>query len=267
MTCSNNIDLPCVSVYLFGKVFLLAYTVCSGFLGAFLLPIYHFIRWAAMATISPQLNELFFNTFTLSLVTLFIGILIAVPIAYLYHIRQSKLYGIVFHGMTMGYAIPSAVVGIAVLGFVYIFASFSETLPIILVGKTIIALVFAAVLRFFFVIAKPIYQGFHHHSQRYENAAACLGLKKWAVFRRVSLPLNMPFIFSGSLLLIIEILKEIPLTLILRPFNFNTLAINAYLLARDERLVSSALPTLLIIAIGLICTLLLQWIENKWKPA
>ncbi len=232
----------------------------------FLLPICHFIHWATMATISPQLNELFFNTLVLLLITLAIGVLLAVPIAYLYHIRQSRMYGVVFHSMTMGYAIPSAVVGIAVLGFIYLFASFAEMLPIIFVGKTIIALVFAAVLRFFFVIAKPIYQGFHHHSQRYENAASCLGSRKATVFKRIALPLNMPFIFSGSLLLIIEILKEIPLTLILRPFNFNTLAINAYLLARDERLIASALPTLFIIGVGLICTLLLQWTENKWKP-
>ena len=65
----------------------------------------------------------------------------------------------------------------------------------------------------------------------------------------------------------IELLKEIPLTLILRPFNFDTLAIRAYVMARDEMLYESAAPSLLIIAIGMVCILAFQRIEEKWKPA
>ncbi|MEM9423643.1 MAG: ABC transporter permease subunit [Spirochaetota bacterium] len=250
--------------------------------GGLLLPIYHFIRWTTKAGSPSQLASLSLDTLAFLTVSLSIGILIAVPLSYFCHISyreesrsangrclgifsiSKKLYRFVFHSMTMGYAIPSTIVGIAVLGFIYFLVPFYSELPALLAGKTIAGLVFAAVLRFFFVIAKPMYQGFHHYGRRYEDAAYSLGAKN--TFRRVALPLNAPFVFSGSLLLLIEILKEIPLTLILRPFNFNTLAIKAYMLARDEMLFASALPTLLIIGMGFICILLFQWIEQKWKP-
>ena len=266
---TNRQNLP------FFKSFLMGIFCMLWVFGGFLLPLYHFIRWAVISPVIPNLALLGSNTLLLLVVALTFGIFLAVPLAYGFHRQEGqavrntrgKLYGSVFHGMTMGYTIPSTVVAIAVLGFIYSLTELFPNLPALLVSKTIMGLVFAAILRFFFVLGKPIYQGFHLHNLRYENAARSLGLRTKAIFAYIALPLNMPFIFSGALLLLIEILKEIPLTLILRPFNFNTLAIHAYLLARDERIIASAWPTIFIIGIGLIGLLLFQWIEHKWKPA
>ncbi|WGK68669.1 ABC transporter permease subunit [Candidatus Haliotispira prima] len=239
------------------------------FLG-FVLPVSQFIQWAQVSTGSlSRLWDMTKDTLYFVAVTACIGIGLAVFLSYMHHLRQNKIYKTIFHYMTLGYAIPSTVAAIAVLGLIYFLVGLFDSPGIsqLLAGKTIVGLVFAAILRFFFVIAKPVYQGFHHYGRRYEDASSSLGASGPGTFFRIALPLNAPFIFSGALLFLIELLKEIPLTLILRPFNFNTLAINAYLLARDEMLMASSIPTLVIIVIGLIGTLLFQWIEHRWKPA
>ena len=277
--------------------------LCSLFCGlwiviGFLVPVLQFVRWAYVVrwAVRPgawsQLARLGLDTLGFVAIAVVIGMAITIPLSYMCHLRQKGLYRKVFQCMASGYALPSTIVAMAVLGLIYFLVRYLPLLPLLgnvlslqgllgsegslasdssaiaelLISRTLFGLVFAAVLRFFFVIAKPVYQGFHHYGQRCEDAARSLGSPPAKTFWRVALPLNVPFLLGGGLLLVIELLKEIPLTLILRPFNFDTLAIRAYIMARDEMLYESAVPSLLIIAIGMICILAFQWIEEKWKP-
>jgi iron(III) transport system permease protein len=85
-----------------------------------------------------------------------------------------------------------------------------------------------------------------------EHAARSLGLTPAATLRRVHLPLMRRGLLTAGLLVFIEVMKELPATLVMRPFNFDTLATQAYTLASDERLAEASTSTLAIVAVGLL---------------
>ena len=89
------------------------------------------------------------------------------------------------------------------------------------------------------------------------DAARVLGCGPTAVAGRVHLPLLRPALISAVLLVLVDVMKELPATLILRPFNFDTLAVEAFQLATTERLDGAALPSLVIVAVGLVPVVLL----------
>ena len=85
-----------------------------------------------------------------------------------------------------------------------------------------------------------------------DAAARSLGAGAWGTLRRVHAPLLARSGAAALLLVFVDVMKELPATLILRPFNFDTLATQTYLLAKDERLAEAALPSLAIVAVGLV---------------
>ena len=91
-----------------------------------------------------------------------------------------------------------------------------------------------------------------------EDAARSLGLGPAATLARVHLPMMRPSLVTAALLVFVDVMKELPATLVLRPFGSDTLAVVAYNLARDERLAEAALPSLAIVAVGLIPVVLLS---------
>jgi iron(III) transport system permease protein len=88
-----------------------------------------------------------------------------------------------------------------------------------------------------------------------DDAARSLGAGPASALARVHLPLLVPSLAAAALLVFVDVLKELPATLALRPFNFDTLAIEAYNLAKDERLAEAAAPSLVIVAVGLVAVL------------
>jgi iron(III) transport system permease protein len=85
-----------------------------------------------------------------------------------------------------------------------------------------------------------------------EDAARSLGAGPARALLRVHVPLLAPSLATAALLVFLDVLKELPATFALRPFNFDTLAIEAYNLAKDERLAEAAAPALVIVAVGLL---------------
>ncbi len=228
----------------------------------FAVPVCQFIYWATFALrdgISYSIMVLIKNTIFLMSVAVPCAAALAIAVSFACHIRCTKMRLFIYKSTTLGYAVPSVIIAIAILSFFYLLNTLlayifpNENIAHFFLGKTIIALVFASILRFFFVIANPIYTGFHHYGSRYENAARSLGVSIKDTFFKISFPLNTPFIVNGILLFIVEVLKEIPMTLMLRPFNFDTLSIKTYLLARDEMIIQSSIPMLITVAIGLVC--------------
>ena len=90
-----------------------------------------------------------------------------------------------------------------------------------------------------------------------DDAARVLGATPLSAVRRIHVPLMAPSLLTAGLIVFVDVIKELPATLILRPFNFDTLAIQAHRLAADERLTGAAVPSLVIAAIGLVPTVLL----------
>ena len=96
-----------------------------------------------------------------------------------------------------------------------------------------------------------------------DNAARSLGSRGVRHFFRIDLPLLTPGALAAGLILFVEILKELPATLMLRPFGWDTLAVKAHAYATDERLAQATLPSLLIVLAGLLPVLLLSWRLNQ----
>ena len=166
----------------------------------------------------------------------------------------------------LGYAVPGAVIGVGVLIAVGTFDRAANGLVAALAGSgrtglilggTITALVYAYVVRFFAVGFNPLEAGMAKIAPSLGDAARVLGCGPSAVARRVHLPLLRPSLISAALLVLVDVMKELPATLILRPFNFDTLAVEAFQLATTERLDGAALPSLVIVAAGLVPVVLL----------
>lgn len=150
----------------------------------------------------------------------------------------------------MGYAAPGAVIAIGALA---LFAS-ARTVGMIgglSSGLALVALLWAYAARFSAAGVQPIDAGLARLSHGVDASARTLGAGPWRRLFRVDLPLAAPSLAAAALILFVEILKELPATLILRPFDFDTLAVQAYSYASDERLLQAAAPALLIFLAGL----------------
>jgi iron(III) transport system permease protein len=122
----------------------------------------------------------------------------------------------------------------------------------LLLTGTIAALVYAYLARLLAVALQTTEAGLAKITPSMEDAARSLGATPARALVRVHVPLVAPSLATALLLVFVDVLKELPATIALRPFNFDTLAIEAYNLAKDERLAEAAVPSLAIVAAGLL---------------
>ena len=159
----------------------------------------------------------------------------------------------------LGYATPGVIVGV---GLLIVAGAFDQAFRdaggagLVLSGS-IAVLIYAYVVRFFAVGHGPIDAAFVRLGPRYGEAARTLGLGPASVLWRVDAPLMRGTLMAAGALVFVDVMKELPATMILRPFNFDTLATEAFQLATTERLDLAALPSLAIAAAGLIPVILL----------
>ena len=173
-------------------------------------------------------------------------------------------------GLRFGYAVPGAVIALAILWPVAVVdRTITDWLGLSgqLLNGTIAALVYAYALRFFAVGYGGLDAAMQRITPSLDSAARSLGSTRWAVFRRIHLPLLLRPALVAWMLVMIDVMKELPATLMLRPFNFDTLAVIAQQLASDERLAEAALPSFAIVAIGLIPVLLVSSLMNQSAAA
>ena len=135
----------------------------------------------------------------------------------------------------------------------------------LLFSGSLFALVFAYLVRFLTVAKHSIDAGLERIRPSLDEASRNLGFSPTEVLRKVHVPLLTGSVLSAILLVFVDVMKELPATLILRPFNFNTLAVKTYELASDERLADAALPAISIVAIGLIPIIFLAYSIDKQK--
>ena len=166
---------------------------------------------------------------------------------------------------SLGYAVPGTVIAVGVLipvawldNKIDLFSRAWFDIPTgLLLSGTIGILVFAYVVRFLSVSLNTVESGLSAIKPSIDESARSLGARPAQVLKRVHLPILRSSLLTATLLVFVDVLKELPTTLILRPFNFNTLAVRTYELASDERLVDAALPALAIVVIGLLPVLLI----------
>jgi iron(III) transport system permease protein len=174
----------------------------------------------------------------------------------------------------LGYATPGVVIAVGILIAIGGFDAavdgaarslFGISTGLVLAG-TIAAVLYGCLVRFFAVAYSPLDAGLARVKRSYEDAARTLGTSPGGILARIHLPLMRGSVLSALLLVFVEVLKELPATMILRPFNFDTLAIEAFQLATTERLDAAAVPALIIVAVGLIPVLVLCRTIRRSRP-
>jgi len=174
----------------------------------------------------------------------------------------------------MGYAVPGTVIAVGVvLPFAWldnrIDAWMSAQLGIstgLLLSGTLFALIFAYLVRFLSVSLQTVEAGLGKIRGSMDDAARSLGYRPMEVLGRIHVPIMRGSLLTALLLVFVDVLKELPATLILRPFDFNTLAVRAFELASDERLADSASAALTIVAAGIIPVILLSRSIARSRP-
>ncbi len=174
----------------------------------------------------------------------------------------------------LGYATPGVVIAVGILIAIGAFdaaidnsarALFGVSTGLVLAG-TIVAVLYGCLVRFFAVAFSPLDAGLARVKRSFEDVARTLGTTPSGVLARIHLPLMRGSVLTAMLLVFVEVLKELPATMILRPFNFDTLATEAFQFATTERLDAAAAPALIIVAVGLIPVLVLCRTIRRSRP-
>jgi len=174
-------------------------------------------------------------------------------------LRESVALRLSARVVSLGYAVPGAVIAVGILLPVgWLQERFPQLGSAALVTGTLFGLMYAYLVRFSAVALQSIEAGYARVPTSIDETAHLLGASRRRMFLELHAPLLRRAGLAAMLLVFVDVMKELPATLVLRPFNSDTLAVVAYQLARDERLGEAALPSLAIVLVGLLPVLLLS---------
>ena len=239
-------------------------TVFSGFL----LPAGQLLIWA-IDTYETMVNASFvrisFNSVLLALVAAILAVVMALFMAYGKRLLQSRTVDFSVRVVATGYAIPGTVVALGIIiPFAWLDNSLNGWLQArygvstgLIFSGSLFTLVFAYLVRFLTVSIQSVESGLLKIKSSMDDAARSLSYSPREILWGVHLPLMKGTVLTAMLIVFVDVMKELPATLILRPFNFNTLAVRAYELAGDERLADSSTAALMIVAVGVVPAILL----------
>jgi iron(III) transport system permease protein len=219
--------------------------------GEFGLPLARFAQWCL-------------NSFQLATLAAVAAAALALALAFVLRIHAARSWRtrVLRAGVTLvslGYAVPGAVIAVGILlplGAVQ--AQWPASPATALVTGSVAGLVLAYLVRFSAVALQTVEAGYTRLPPSLDDSARMLGASRGRVLAQVHVPLLHRSLLAAMLLVFVDVMKELPATLVLRPFDSDTLAVVAYNLARDERLAEAALPSFAIVVVGLLPVLLLM---------
>jgi iron(III) transport system permease protein len=247
-----------------------AFVACGApVLFGFLLPggiLLHVAATSSEAVLDARVLGQVWNSVTVAGITAAVAVAIAVLMGYAARLVPRPLVARATRASALGYAIPGAVIAVGILvplgrldnllaGLVQ--RALGIDVGLVLTG-TIVALVYAYLVRFLAVALQTVEAGLARVTPSMEDAARSLGAGPLATLVRVHAPLVASSLATAALLVFVDTVKELPATFALRPFNFDTLAVAAYNFTKDERLAEAAVPSLVIVAVGLLPVLLVS---------
>jgi iron(III) transport system permease protein len=229
----------------------------------FVLPAVLLLKMA-MAEGDAQFGERFLvlsrNSFVLAGATALIGVFLALLLGYGARLSKTTFANGLNRLVGLGYAVPGAVIAVGVLIPVtrldnWLAGQWEQWFghnPGLLLTGGIAALIYAYLVRFLAVALHTVESSLAKITPNMDDAARSLGLGQSETLRRVHAPMLRGSLFTAGLLVFVDVMKELPATLVMRPFNFDTLATQAYTLASDERLAEASTASLAIVAVGLL---------------
>ena len=237
--------------------------------GGFLLPATLLLNMASRtgdAQFGEKYLTLALNSFTLALIASVLVTVLALLLVYAERLHPGRLMAAARRTASLGYAVPGTVIAVGALIpltvldhalIVYMRDHFGMSVGLLLTGSTL-ALIFAYIARFLAVAQHAVESSMVRIRPSIDDAARSLGAGRATLLTRIHLPMLASGLISAVLLVFVDVMKELPATIVLRPFNFETLATQVYILAADERLTEAATPSLVIVAVGLIPVMLLS---------
>lgn len=228
----------------------------------FILPVFQLFYWASFTYTSMLNIDLLWITLQSFGVAFFAGLLIifaALGLIYATEWSHFKPFKWLTKATTIGYVIPGAIIGIGIIRssqtVIDFFAgSFGLEIGYLFYGSSVV-LIYAYLFRFLAVAYNPIESNSLKLGRNLSESSHLLGLNRIKTFFKINFPLLRKTLIGAFFLVFVDIMKELPLTLILKPYNLNTLAVKAYEYADDELLAEAALPALFLVSI--ICLLML----------
>ena len=227
-------------------------------LAGFLLPVGLLLKMSIAggdAQFGARFVRLALNSATLALITALLAVAIALLLAYGARLSRSRIAHLVNRLAGLGYAVPGAVIAIGILIPVvavdHWLADRGVGSGLILMGSVGV-LVYAYLIRFQGVALQTVEAGLARVTPHMEDAARSLGMGAAETLARVHAPILRSSLVTAGLLVFVDVMKELPATFVMRPFNFDTLAVQAYNLAADERLAEASTASLAIVAVGLL---------------
>lgn len=239
------------------------------FLLGFALPVLQLMSWSidtAAKVVDVEFLTLVGNSFVLAVAASLLCITVATLLIYAVRVNQNPILQNLSRLAILGYSIPGAVIAVGVLVpllFIdrQIIVELGEFLgwnPGLLLTSSVTALLYAYLVRFLAVAYNSVESGFQQIGSSLDEGSRMLGVGPVRTFFWIDLPLIKRALLSAGLLVFVDVLKELPLTLILRPFDFSTLATKTFQLAGDELVAQSANSALIIVLTGLVPIVLLN---------
>jgi iron(III) transport system permease protein len=222
----------------------------------------------------PRYARFILNSLTLAAVAAGLTVAAALVLAYAERLAPGAAARAANRVATMGYAIPGGVIAVGMLIPLAALdnaldgaarAAFGVSTGLLLTGS-IAALVFAYLVRFIAIAFQTVEAGFGKITPSMDHAARTLGESATGALARVHAPILRGALLTAALIVFVDVMKELPATLIMRPFNFDTLASQTFRLASDERLVEASTPALVIVGVGLLPVILLSAQIRRSRP-
>ena len=232
----------------------------------FLLPVAWLVRllwqeaqWSEFGLPLARFGQWALSSFKLAALAALAATTLAMALAFALRQGRDVLLQPAARLLSLGYAVPGAVIAVGILLPVgWLQSRWPQAGAAALVTGTLFGLLYAYLVRFSAVALQSVEAGYARVPLSIDETARTLGAGQRRVFAELHLPLLRRSAGAAALLVFVDVMKELPATLVLRPFGSDTLAVVAYNLARDERLAEAALPSLAIVAVGLIPVILLS---------
>jgi iron(III) transport system permease protein len=236
----------------------------------FILPIIELINW----TINYKLDffnrdflKSAFNSLLLALIVAFLCTMIAFLINFTARYQGNKLLSFLSSTLMLGYAVPGLILAIGITQLLTIIDnSFNLFTNNIVLTGSLIGLIIAYIIKSYALSNSTIESGFQRISNSLDDISKTLNISGIKLMYKIHFPLLRTGLLTSTLLVGSEVIKELPATLILRPFNFETLAVSAYNYASEERMYEAAAPSIAIVIVGLLPIIILSRMIKNSRP-
>lgn len=269
-TSNNSTFSPNEEINLKGIKSLVAFLICfiPIFIG-FILPILELGLWAYEVNLNffnYKFIENSINTLTLSFITGLICVALALIINFSIRYKPGVLVSRFSALLSIGYAVPGLILAVGMVQLLVYFDNLVFTAFDIVLTGSLFGLVLAYVIKTYALANSSIESGYERISHSLDDSSKLLGSSGWNMLGNIHMPLLKTSILTSVLLVMSDVVKELPATLILRPFNFETLAVSTYIYASEERMLQAAAPAIAIVLIGLIPIVLLSKMIRSSRP-